>query len=481
MRVRPYAIATVIVALAAAVAPVLQRLPHANLSLLFMTGVLVVAVRFGLWPSIYAGILSFLIFNFFFTPPIFTFSVTEKGDLATLVFFLLMASLSSNLAARMRDAVSNREHAVRRATTLQLLTRSVAGAATREQVLLTLANHLADHFDCAAEIIIDSENRPARIFVSAAGNSSIRATRKGSSRDATDDPAWTTWPVETSHGPYGVVALHRTGLTADETAYIDALVSQASVALERIHLAAELEAANLESERVKMRAGLLSSVSHDLRTPLSSIIGAASSLIAYEKSLKPVDRDALLHSVLSEAERLDRYVQNLLDMTRVEHGSLDLKWDWEDLRDLVSAAARRLKMSNRNIQLQTRISPDAQLIRVHGDLIEQVLVNLLDNAIRYTPDGGIVRVAAKREGDAVVIEIVDEGPGIPESDRQKVFDAFYRVNEGDRKSGTGLGLSICRGIVRAHHGDVTAEPPSQGTGAVLRIRIPQSHDRPAAV
>ncbi|HEX9851976.1 MAG TPA: ATP-binding protein, partial [Woeseiaceae bacterium] len=189
----------------------------------------------------------------------------------------------------------------------------------------------------------------------------------------------------------------------------------------------------------------------------------------------------LLHSVLSEAERLDRYVQNLLDMTRVEHGSLDLKWDWEDLRDLVSAAARRLKMSNRNIQLQTRISPDAQLIRVHGDLIEQVLVNLLDNAIRYTPDGGIVRVAAKREGDAVVIEIVDEGPGIPESDRQKVFDAFYRVNEGDRKSGTGLGLSICRGIVRAHHGDVTAEPPSQGTGAVLRIRIPQSHDRPAAV
>jgi two-component system sensor histidine kinase KdpD len=354
-RAKPFVTATFFVAVAAGIAPLLQRLPHANLSLLFLTGVLIVAVRYGLWPSIYASILSFFVFTFFFTSPYMTFSIREEGDVATLVFFLVMASITGNLASRLRDAMAKRE-----------------------------------------------------------------------------------------------AAMHRTAL-----------------------LLKDLEQANIVSEREQLRSALLTSVSHDLRTPLSSIIGAASSLLAYERSLSGKDKNILLQSVLDEAERLDRYIQNLLDMMRLGQGQLELHRDWQDLRDLVSTASRRLRLSARGFGLDTDISGDAELIYVHGDLIEQVLVNLFDNAARYSPEGGRIRLRATRNNDDVVIDVADQGPGIPEADRERVFDPFYRVHERDRKSGTGLGLSICRGILRAHGGDAAAFPPAGDIGALLRLRIPQ--------
>ena len=354
LRIRPFFMASVVIVLAAATAPILQRLPHANLSLLFMTGTLIVAVNYGLWPSIYASLLSFLVYNFFFTAPVYTFKVSEEGDVATLIFFLLMAALSGNLTARMRDAVTK-----------------------------------------------------------------------------------------------------------------------------RTVLAAELEEARLVSQREQLRAALLSSVSHDLRTPLSSVIGAASSLLAYESSFREDDRRLLLRSIVEEAERLDRHIQNLLDMTRLGQGQLELQRDWEDVRDLVSAASRRLRLGTRNLRLETTVTDDAELIYVHGDLLEQVFINLLDNAARYSPEQGTIRVNARRDGSAVIIEIADAGPGIPESERKKVFDPFYRMRESDRKSGTGLGLSICRGIARAHGGDVTAHATAGGTGALLRLKLPQLQDQPA--
>lgn len=336
LRAQPFVAATTVIAIAAGIAPLLQRLPHANLSLLFLTAVLIVAVRNGLWPSIYASALSFLTFNFFFTPPHLTLAISEEGDVATLVFFLVMATVTSNLAARLRHAMA-------------------------------------------------------------------------------------------------------------------------------------------VSEREQLRSALLTSVSHDLRTPLSSIIGATSSLIAYEPSFCAKDKTDLLQSVLEEAERLDRYIQNLLDMMRLGQGQLELHRDWEDIRDLVSAASRRLRLAARGFRVETDIAGDAQLIYVHGDLIEQVLVNLFDNAAQYSPQQGRINVRARRDKDDVVIDVSDEGPGIPKADRERVFDPFYRVRERDRKSGTGLGLSICRGILRAHGGDATAPAPPHGVGAMLRLCIPQSN------
>jgi two-component system sensor histidine kinase KdpD len=467
-------LASAVVAVAAVIAPVLQRLPHANLSLLFMTGVLIVAVRYGLWPSIYASLLSFLVFNFFFTEPLYTFKVSEEGDLATLVFFLLMASIGANLAFRMRDALTKRETATARTAVLQAMTQKVAGAATRDQILRILVDQLADNLSCTVVAIAaeSSAGTAPKHFTSGhitrplPGWKDLMPTSPGL-------VGWTTFPINTRRGRIGAVALNRNIVAQEERDYAGALTDQAAVAVERAMLVSDLEEARLVSQREQLRVALLSSVSHDLRTPLSSVIGAASSLLAYESSLSDKDRRELLQSVVEEAERLDRYIQNLLDMTRLGQGELELRRDWEDVRDLISAASRRLRLTARAIQVKVNVSGDAQLLNVHGDLMEQVFVNLLDNAARYSPANATIGINVARNGDAIVIEISDEGPGIPEADREKVFDPFYRVNERDRKSGTGLGLSICRGIVRAHGGDVTAHARAAGSGAVLRLTLPQ--------
>jgi two-component system, OmpR family, sensor histidine kinase KdpD len=475
LSVTPFLSASIVVAAAAMIALVLQRLPHANLSLLFMISVLIVAVRYGLWSAIYASLLSFLVFNFFFTEPFYSFKVSREGDLATLVFFLLVASISGNLAFRMRDAMANREAATARALALQTMTQNVAGAATRDQILQILVDRLSDYFTCAVVAVAaeDSSGTSAKRFTSRATTGPLPGWNEllpSSARLV----AWTTLPINTKRGRIGAVAVHQTVITREERDYAHALTDQAAVAIERAMLVSDLEDARLVSQREQLRLSLLSSVSHDLRTPLSSVIGAASSLLAYESSLDESDKRELLKSIVEEAERLDRYIQNLLDMTRLGQGKLELQRDWEDVRDLVSAASRRLRLNARGVRVRLAVSSDSQLVNVHGDLMEQVFVNLLDNAARHSPANSEICVSAIRDVDHVVIEISDEGGGIPEADREKVFDPFYRVHERDRKSGTGLGLSICRGIVRAHGGEITAHESASSSGAMLRLRIPQA-------
>jgi two-component system, OmpR family, sensor histidine kinase KdpD len=474
-RTRPFVFATAVVGMAAMIAPILQRLPHANLSLLFMTGVLIVAIRYGLWPSIYASVLGFLIYNYFFTEPLYTFEVTEEGDVATLVFFLLMASLSGNLASRMRDAMTKREKATERTAVLQAMTRRVAGAAHQDQILQILVDQLTDSLACAV-VAVAADTRTGEI--TRVSSNGYAAETRGSELllSSAKLDGWTVLAINTAGGRIGSVAINQNILTREEREYADALTDQAAVAVERTMLVTDLEEAKLVSQREQLRVALLSSVSHDLRTPLSSVIGAASSLLAYESSISPDDRTVLLKSIMEEAERLDRYIQNLLDMTRLGQGQLELQRDWEDVRDLVSAASRRLRLNARSIRVEMAVAENAQLIYAHGDLLEQVLVNLLDNAARYSPEHGTLRVTIRKDNGTMVIEVSDEGPGIPEADREKVFDPFYRVHERDRKSGTGLGLSICRGIIRAHRGEVTAHATASGTGALLRLRIPQAHD-----
>lgn len=464
-RARDFVAATVVIGVAAATATVLQRLPHANLSLLFMSGVLIVAARYGFWPSIYASVLSFLLFNFFFTTPYLTLKVSEEGDVATLVFFLLMASLTGNLAARMREAMTNRENAMQRTAELQALTRQLAGAATREEIARSLVNQLSGHYDVTVVALLPGD---AGEHVTIASNGSENCPGVAPYES---DPGWSTLPIDTARGRVGVIAIELPKMTAEGRDFAETMIDQAAVALERAKLVADLEDARLVSEHERLRAALLSSVSHDLRTPLSSIIGAATSLATYRDSLSSADQSTLLQSVVDEAERLDRHIQNLLDMTRLGQGKLRLDRDWEDIRDLLSAAARRLRLAQHGIRIETCIDADAAIIHVNGDLIEQVFVNLFDNAVRHTPIRPVINVRAATCGDTVVIDIADNGPGIPQPEREQVFEPFYRLREGDGGSGTGLGLSICRGIVQAHGGDITAHE-AEGGGTRMRIRLP---------
>lgn len=468
-RARPYVAATLAIALASAIAPLLQRLPHANLSLLFMTAVLIVAVRYGLWPSIYASVSSFLIFNFLFTPPFLTLAVGEEGDVATLAFFLIMASLTGNLAARLRDAMANREAAVKRTASLQSLTRRVAGAATTEQVLESLAERLSEVFGCRviAGLTAQRTGEGAAVAASGGGGETTAAIP-----DADAAEGWTLIPLRTVRGRIGTVAIRTASPTADELEYAEALIDQAAVAVERTLLVKDLEEAKLVSEREQVRAALLSSVSHDLRTPLSSIIGATSTLTAYGDTLKPCDKQTLLQSVQDEADRLDRHIQNLLDMTRLDRGQITLQRDWEDIRDLVFAASKRLHLVRHGVSVTTEIAPDAELVHVNGDLMEQVFVNLFDNCLCHATGSPRITVRASRKQDVLTIEVRDDGPGIPEAERERIFDPFYRIQERDRKHGSGLGLSICRGILQSHGGDVSAHA-ANGGGALIRMRMTQ--------
>ena len=237
----------------------------------------------------------------------------------------------------------------------------------------------------------------------------------------------------------------------------------------------------MQGETERLRSALLSSVSHDLRSPLSSMIGAAGTLIDYEDKLPAAERRELLEAILGEGQRLDRYIQNLLDMTRLGHGTLKLNRDWVDVAEIVAAAVTRLRKLFPAMRVDTDLPRDTVLLYVHPALIEQALFNILENAARFSPPEQPVTVAARVEGERLLLEVGDRGPGIPEEERARIFDMFYSVSRGDRAAqGTGLGLAICRGMIGAHGGSVEALP-REGGGTTIRITLslPEAPASPA--
>jgi two-component system sensor histidine kinase KdpD len=262
-------------------------------------------------------------------------------------------------------------------------------------------------------------------------------------------------------------------LAPEQRRLLDAVSDQAAVAIERTNLATSIEDARVMTETEQLRSALLSSLSHDLRTPLVSIIGSATSLVTFGDTLSSANRTELLETVLEEAERLNRFVQNLLDMTRLGYGALKPKRDWVDLNDVVGSAIERLKQALSPYNVVTDVKPDMRLLFVDPILIEQVMVNVLDNAAKYSRTGGTIDVRAFERDDSAVIQVVDKGPGIPENERELIFDMFYRVKAGDNRiAGTGLGLAICRGLMEAHNGTIHALPGDYGEGTCIELTLP---------
>jgi len=245
------------------------------------------------------------------------------------------------------------------------------------------------------------------------------------------------------------------------------------VAIERISLAKGLDEARVLAETERLRAALLTSISHDLRTPLASIMGAVSSLRSYPEKYGATEREELLATLQDEAERLNRFVSNLLDMTRLESGAIELKLDLIDVAEIIGAALQRAANVLARHHVEVTVEPELPMLRLDVLLFEQVLFNLLDNASKYSPLGSRIDIRARRDGELVEIEVVDEGPGIPPGDFERIFDKFYRVQAQDRRrAGTGLGLAICRGFVEALGGWIVARNRRDRSGAVLTIRLP---------
>lgn len=484
-----YLAAIVWVMVATALALLLQRLPHANLSLVYLLAVLVVAAREGFWPSIFASVLSFLVFNFFFTSPFYTLEVHAESDIATLVFFLAVAAIGGNLAARMRSEMTRTKTAVERTARLLAFSRQMAVSASTRTAMTSLAQAVAQALHCSALAWTPGDESCLELRERAGPGPDMpvgEELEQAWQMEAVPYCGlhWLFLPVETSSRRLGLLGLDRESIREEEKDLLVGLCDQTAIAMDRVMLVRDLDEARVASETERFRAALLSSVSHDLRTPLATIIGSVTSLQELWPNLSPDTREELMQTVVGESNRLDRYIQNLLDMTRLGQGAPLLSREWVDLNDVVANAIRRLDTVLDNVHLEIDIDPYAALMHVHGAFMEQVVVNLLDNASGFSPAGGRISLVARRRGGDLVIDVVDEGPGIPEAERENVFEMFYSIKGCARSHlGSGLGLAICRGLVGAHGGEIRAIPPAGGRGTHIRITLPaasQGDSLPAA-
>lgn len=483
-RLRGYFAAVVLVLVGIGAALVFRRLPNNNLSLLFLLVVLIAAAGWGLGPSILASLLSFLTLNFLFTPPYFTLSVAEDNDLATLFFFLAAAVLTGKLAARMRSEAAGNRAGLERLSILLEFSRRMSAAQDVEHVLEALVQRIAAVTSApVAALLPDDTGRLTLRAQKLLGRQHIDVAEARQAWHQSGDHAvrrgeWVYLPLGAPGKAIGLVAVGTTQMQHQQRQLADALCEQAAIAVERTRLVDDLRSAQLESETERLRSALLSSISHDLRTPLAAIIGSATSILEYGSSISPDDARELLETIRSESDRLDRYIQNLLDMTRLDQQHVELTTECVDLNDLLASAVRRLGAALTPFRLRSYIEPEAALVVAHRALLEQLLVNLLDNAAGFSPAGSDVLVRVHAEPDRIVIEVTDRGPGIPEDERDRIFEPFYRTRQGDRsRSGTGLGLAICRSVAVAHGGTIEALP-NPGGGTCLRVTLPRRQELP---
>jgi two-component system, OmpR family, sensor histidine kinase KdpD len=461
-----------------------------NISLIFLTSVLFSAVAWGLLPSLWSALLSVLAYNFFFLPPLYTFTIADPANVLTLVAFSIVAIITSNLASRTRAQAITASARANTTGELYAFARKLAGTATLDDVLWAAAYQVA--FMLKVRVVILLPDGTGRLEVGAGyppedelDEADLAAARwtwdhnrpAGRGADTLPGGKRLFLPLRTGRGAIGVIGIDRDGagalLTPEERRLLDALGDQAAIAIERTRLAEDIDEARLLAETERLRSALLTSISHDLRTPLASIIGAITSLRSYGQNYDVMARTELMATVQDEAERLNRFVGNLLDMTRLESGALEPKRGYVDLGEIIGSALDRTAKVLHGHKVEVELTPDLPMLNIDAVLMEQVMVNLLDNAAKYAPAGSLVRVEAYRQDGSVAIDVSDEGAGIPNDALERVFDKFYRVRAGDRqRAGTGLGLAICRGFVEALGGRIVARNRPDRAGAVLHITFP---------
>jgi two-component system sensor histidine kinase KdpD len=473
--------------------------PLPNISMVFLVAVLFAAVSFGKWPAIYSSALSFLAYDFFFIEPLFTFQIAELHELFALVIFLIVALVASALAGRVRDQARAATRSARVTRRLYEFTWNLSG--------LTGVDAAADG---ATGEIHTSLSRPAVLLLSKNGELSIAAAwppedklehtsleaariafahnkPAGFGTDIAEHCRWHFIPLRTQRGTIGVVGVaHREGdiaLNSEERALLSTLAEQTAVAIERASLAEEMMTARNAAETERVRNILLASVSHDFRTPLASILGSATSLLDYRDRMDEKAQTDLLAQIKSEAEGLDAMVRNLLAITRIDAGALELSKDWVDLREVVERVVNAVRRRAPGVLLEANLPAELPMICTDAILIEQALGNVVSNAVSHTPVGTRIVIDAQLSPGAIALRIADDGPGVPADILPRVFEKFVRSHRenspgSDRGEGTGLGLAIARGIVEAHGGSIAVESPvAAGKGTRMTLAFPREARR----
>ena len=487
--------ALIATALACAVAWLAERwVGMADLSMVFIVAVVLVAARTRASVAVMAAILCFLAYNFLFIAPRFTFAIGARQGVITVFLFLAAALVAGRLASRLRMQVIALRAANRHARARQQLGRQLASAAGNGEVAQAGRHALEQAMDVPAWLRIGADtaaggrSQPGDTDLAAADWALRHGQPSGRFTDTLAGAQWWFLPLlDGEDRAIGVAGLYLPGAQArllpEQRQLAEAMVDDIAQAALRTRLVAELEQAHVSNETERLRSALLSSVSHDLRSPLAAMIGSADSLASYGAAMDTADRRALLDTILVEGERLDRYIQNLLDMTRLGHEGLKINRDWIGVDELIGSAARRLQRYQPKVRLELDIPSTLAPIWVHPALVEQAVFNVMENAAKFSPPDAAVQVQARELDGQLRIDVIDAGPGIPDDERARIFDMFYSVERGDRgRHGTGLGLTICQGMIGAHGGSVQALPGRDGRGTLIRITLPllkpASHDEP---
>ncbi len=472
-----------------------------SVSMLFLLAVLFAAVRLGIWPAVYASLLSFLAFNFFFIEPLYTFTVAQPHELLALLIFLIVAITASALAGRVREQARLGVQRARATRRLYEFTRKLSALAGVDRIAeaavcevhASLARPAVVLLDQEGELVLRAAWPPEDEFDTA----TMTAARWAFSHDepAGADTAtlptvpWYFLPLRTPRTQVGVVGIGPAGSAgppdAEEYALLDTLAEQTAVALERASLAREIVATRTAAETERVRNTLLASISHDFRTPLSSILGSATSLIDYGDKLGPEARQDLLGHIRDEAESLDAMVRNLLAITRIDAGALELRTDWVDLREVAEHVAGALRRRGASHRLIVDLPSDLALVRADATLVRQALANVVGNAVAHTSTDTTVGIDAEVGPAGIALRVTDDGPGIDPALLPRAFDKFMRARgtgadkPADRGEGAGLGLAIAKGIMEAHGGAVAAlSPVANGRGTRITLTFPRTETSP---
>jgi two-component system sensor histidine kinase KdpD len=471
-------------AVAAAGSALFHILNLGNVALLFLLPVMVAASLFGRWPALFAGVLSSLLYNFFFLPPTGTLTVNNPENVITIIVLLGVAFATSSLSARVRSQADLAASSARQNAALAGFLRQLSDAANEEELMQAVCAEIARLLDVRTTMLVASpdgpelraafppEDRLETMERAAAGWALDRGMPAGRGSDTLTASDWLFYPLKTSERTIAAIGLARDDardtVRSDQIPLLMSLLDQATLAMERMRLGEEMRGVAELRERDRLRAALLSSVSHDLRTPLTAILGSID-------EFKRVQSSPLIDTIDVEAQRLKRFVSNLLDMARVEAGALKLGIEPVDLTDAVASAIHDTRATVEPHPVDLQVSPGLPLVRVDPQLFHHCLINLLDNAGRYADPGTPITILAERRPGSLSLSILDEGPGLPPGREREVFETFRRLEGSDRsKGGTGLGLAIVKGFAEAMGLEVEAANRGEPKGARFTLRFPET-------
>ncbi len=464
-----------------------------NIVMVYLLAIMVVAMRAGRGPSLAASVLSVALFDLFFVPPYMTFAVSDFRYVFTFMVMLAVGFVISGLTVRTRSQAEAAEHREQQTAALYAMSRELSSTRGVDALLQIAIRHIAEVFRSRLVILLPAQTGtlapwPGGHFELDANDLGVgrwvfeHRQPAGLGTSTLPGASALFLPLIGSTGPVGVLGVRpadRREMDEPERLHqLETFAGQTALALERARLAEEAQQAEVRIETERLRNSLLSSVSHDLRTPLAAITGASSAILDSGGPLDATQRE-LVESVRAEAERLNRLVHNLLEMTRLESGALQLRRELHPPEEVIGAALGRVGKRLAGRRVTTRVPPDLPLVPMDDVLIEQVLVNLLDNALKYTPPATPIELVATASDDHVTIEVTDHGPGLPRGEEEKVFEKFYRGDQVGAR-GAGLGLAICLGIVRAHGGRIWAHNvPGGGVAFFFTLPVTDA-GKPAA-